>query len=759
MTEDIKPENDTFSHLFSFAGANKAGMEETDKSYQAKVIYEMSKNSRYFQHALEQDRKTQLKVDEIKSNIAKISDLEKKKNKIQVENEMMNIEKHRNLQRICVVFDMDMFFAAVVIRDKPHLKDLPVAVGDMHMISTSNYVARKYGVRSAMPGFIGKKLCPNLIFESHSFSKYEEASNLAKEVIREYDPHFKSHSLDEFFVDLTSYCQQHITRRKVADIATYVLDNNVSNYNGNQDQYNYDHLKEIRVFAESVVHEIRDKIQIATRGLTCSAGIANNFMLAKISADVKKPNNQYSLSPDRCAILDFMETLPCRRVCGIGKVTEKLLSEMECGTMGEVKRNLYLFRYNLSNSLIHFLMRCSIGIDSDEIQGGKGGTGDNIHQVAGAENGNGTNCGTCGVSDHHNRAREFGRKSMSVERTFSALSNLSLLSIKLLEICDKIHQNMLEENLVCRTVTLKVKFSTFQLITRRTTLLAHTNDSKMIHDVAVKLLHEVFQSGINDQHLIESNVRLIGVNVSQFAHVNNNTIMTASTAKAYFQQSAIGKMFLSRDILNVDDVKSSECGEFSKNVHIDDNYENDNVQVKAHYGMRNEYEGAIDGKDVDSDLARGLNGDNCNRSHVDETCKDRMVAVALSDKKRKRDTNSGGKCVAYQDKGERCDRECNDSDTYDSDGYMQSENTFPNTYKKNNLAHIFSKNRIPDSDDSIASSAGAVLTCPVCGTASFKSMFQLNAHLDFCLVTETEVSKATDSSKRRLRSTLDFYYK
>ena len=55
---------------------------------------------------------------------------------------------------------MDMFYAAVEIRDRPELANLPVAVGDLSMISTANYVARKFGVRSAMPGFIAKQLCP-----------------------------------------------------------------------------------------------------------------------------------------------------------------------------------------------------------------------------------------------------------------------------------------------------------------------------------------------------------------------------------------------------------------------------------------------------------------------------------------------------------------------------------------------------------------------------------------------------------------------
>ena len=63
-----------------------------------------------------------------------------------------------NSRCFCVV-DFDMFYAAVEIRDKPGLAQLPVAVGGIGMISTANYVARRWGVRSAMPGFVGQQLC------------------------------------------------------------------------------------------------------------------------------------------------------------------------------------------------------------------------------------------------------------------------------------------------------------------------------------------------------------------------------------------------------------------------------------------------------------------------------------------------------------------------------------------------------------------------------------------------------------------------
>lgn len=84
-----------------------------------------------------------------------------------------------------------MFFVAVEMRDNPSLKDKPCAVGGMSMISTANYIARKYGVRSAMPGFIAMKLCPDLILLNHSSEKYREASKEFKTILAEYDPEYE----------------------------------------------------------------------------------------------------------------------------------------------------------------------------------------------------------------------------------------------------------------------------------------------------------------------------------------------------------------------------------------------------------------------------------------------------------------------------------------------------------------------------------------------------------------------------------------
>ena len=88
-------------------------------------------------------------------------------------------------------------------------KHVPMAVGGIGMISTANYVARKFGVRSAMPGFIARELCPQLVFAKPDFSKYSAASRASRVIFADYDAEFSAGSLDEAHMDVTDYCLQH----------------------------------------------------------------------------------------------------------------------------------------------------------------------------------------------------------------------------------------------------------------------------------------------------------------------------------------------------------------------------------------------------------------------------------------------------------------------------------------------------------------------------------------------------------------------
>ena len=155
-------------------------MESIDKDKQAQIIYEMSKGSLFYKRQLEQDEKVNVKVASMKIKLQTMTTTQKRTYDKIVQERTIKIENTRSFERICCVLDMDMFFAAVEIRDQPHLKDLPVAVGGIGMIATSNYVARKYGVRAAMPGFIGKKLCPALVFVDCHYEKYKTVSDQVK---------------------------------------------------------------------------------------------------------------------------------------------------------------------------------------------------------------------------------------------------------------------------------------------------------------------------------------------------------------------------------------------------------------------------------------------------------------------------------------------------------------------------------------------------------------------------------------------------
>ena len=77
------------------------------------------------------------------------------------------------------------------------------------MVCTANYNARKFGVRAAMPGFIARKLCPDLVFVKPDFQKYTKASQATRAIFGDFDPDFEAGSLDEAYLDLTAYCEQH----------------------------------------------------------------------------------------------------------------------------------------------------------------------------------------------------------------------------------------------------------------------------------------------------------------------------------------------------------------------------------------------------------------------------------------------------------------------------------------------------------------------------------------------------------------------
>ena len=186
--------------------------------------------------------------------------------------------------------------------------------------STSNYIARRYGVRAAMPGFIAKKLCPNLVIVKGSYQKYKAVSKLVGEILLEYDPNYCQVGIDESYLDLTNYLQV-VTQKRTPTISTVTeSDSECSNIESCDEHSNIDDStwdteipKNYWQLIQEIVQEIRERIHTRTK-LTASAGIAPNMLLAKIASDMNKPNGQYFLPPTREAVLEFIRKLPIRKV-------------------------------------------------------------------------------------------------------------------------------------------------------------------------------------------------------------------------------------------------------------------------------------------------------------------------------------------------------------------------------------------------------------------------------------------------------------
>ncbi|MGJ8654160.1 MAG: DNA polymerase IV [Opitutaceae bacterium] len=199
--------------------------------------------------------------------------------------------------RRIVHIDMDCFYAAVEMREHPELANRPIAVGGASgrgVLTTCNYAAREYGVRSAMPVFKARDLCPNLVILPVRFDLYRAASRAVRDIFKRYTELIEPLSLDEAYLDLTHH------KRSGAELA----------------------------------EEIRQAIYNET-GLTASAGIAPNKLIAKIASDWNKPNGQCVVAPSR--IDEFMKPLPVRKIWGVGPKSAAKLTEMGIKTCGELQ--------------------------------------------------------------------------------------------------------------------------------------------------------------------------------------------------------------------------------------------------------------------------------------------------------------------------------------------------------------------------------------------------------------------------------------
>jgi len=227
--------------------------------------------------------------------------------------------------------DMDCFYAAVEMRDNPNYRGKPMAVGGHEkqrgVISTCNYEARKFGVRSAMPTSRALQLCPQLLVVPGRMDVYKQVSRHIREIFTRYTSIIEPLSLDEAFLDVTDspQCRGSAT-----------------------------------LIAEAIRRDIWNELQ-----LTASAGIAPVKFLARVASDMNKPNGQYVIPPDK--VQEEVDKLPLEKIPGVGKVSLEKLHQAGFFLCKDIKNSDYrelLLKFGRQGAS---LWNKSHGIDKREV--------------------------------------------------------------------------------------------------------------------------------------------------------------------------------------------------------------------------------------------------------------------------------------------------------------------------------------------------------------------------------------------------------
>lgn len=337
------------------------------------------------------------------------------------------------MTRKIIHIDMDAFYASVEQLDNPLLRNKPVAVGgggSRGVVAAASYEARKFGVRSAMSGILARRNCPELIFVKPRFDRYKEISQQIRAIFFEYTDLVEPLSLDEAYLDVTQNKKQRFSATKMAE-------------------------------------EIRGKILDKT-GLTASAGISVNKLVAKIASDYNKPNGQKTIPPEE--VIPFLEALDVRKYHGIGKVTTKKMYALGIFTGKDMKGKSLDFLSAHFGKAGQYYYNAVRGIHTSEVKPSR------------------------------------IPKSMGAERTFSEnLSSELFLEEKINAVADELDKRIKRQKASGKTITLKIKYSDFTIQTRSKTLPFYIADKSIIIEYAKELLY---------QERLMNSVRLIGVTIS-----------------------------------------------------------------------------------------------------------------------------------------------------------------------------------------------------------------------------------------------------
>jgi DNA polymerase-4 len=324
---------------------------------------------------------------------------------------------HPELETLAIAhLDCDAFYAAVEKRDDPALADRPVIIGGGRrgVVATACYVARLYGVKSAMPMFKALAACPDAVVIKPNMAKYRAVAEEIRILMRDLTPLVQPISIDEAYLDLTGTEAVH------GASAALVL--------------------------AALVRRIETRL-----GVTASIGLSYNKFLAKIASDLDKPRGFAVLG--RAEALAFLAPKPVGLLWGVGRALESKLRRDGISQIGQLQK-----------------------LDERHLLARYGSIGAQLYRFSRGED----NRAVSPVSE---------TKSISTETTFSDdVANLETLTARLRPLCDKLAERLKSKDFAAGSVTLKLKQTDFQLLTRTRQLKTPTQRADLLFETAQGLL-------------------------------------------------------------------------------------------------------------------------------------------------------------------------------------------------------------------------------------------------------------------------------
>ena len=331
--------------------------------------------------------------------------------------------------RNIVHFDLDSFFVAVECLKNSKLKGKPIAVGgssDRGVVASCSYEARQFGVQSAMPVKIAKRLCPDLQMIRGDVDSYSKYSRLVTDIIKDATPNFEKASIDEFYLDMSG------------------MD---------------------RFFGTALyTNELRSRIENES-GLSISYGLSSNKLISKVATNESKPHGQLEIPFGKEK--DFLSPLPIEKLPMVGPKTTLLLKRMGVET-------------------IHILSLIPVEMMTNLL----GRNGIEIHRRA-----NGID--ESPIIPHHEQ------KSIGTEQTFETDTiDTAFMHKELVRMTESIAFELRSQNKLTGCVTVKIRYSDFQTITKQASIQYTASDHLLL-----KKVKELFTKLYDRRQLI----RLIGV--------------------------------------------------------------------------------------------------------------------------------------------------------------------------------------------------------------------------------------------------------